>query len=415
MSEPPSPEDVLAGNDPGDDTARRFAYQWAWAAILSCGLYDNTLDIVELFCEHHEDILLKHQDGSFSGWQIKTRDLGSDPWKAADEPILSALVRFARLEKDFPGRFRSYVLATNHTFLTGKKTKYDLPHLLELARLASDESTMQPKLRTLVRKIAGESEADDSTVLAALKKSRTDDSLPKLAHIKQALIHALNEAWPHAADQALDALRNAADALIGECQRASSLDHTQSLPAYMSASPDPGATDVQATIDGKRIDRTRLDHVLGAAAASPSLLVSGAACLPSAGAEGNNPLVRKLAAGGFSGVFINSATDLQAKAEYQAVAWQMRYGETKGLERYEHIRSLVLHDCASAHETAKASTDPFGKAMLKALRESIQGRRERGGATLLDCLDEHLEGYAYSLTNACEVWWVPDPPNQGGA
>lgn len=46
MSEPSSPEHVLACNDPGDDTARRYAYQWAWAAILSCGLYDSTVDIV---------------------------------------------------------------------------------------------------------------------------------------------------------------------------------------------------------------------------------------------------------------------------------------------------------------------------------------------------------------------------------
>lgn len=414
MSASPSPEDVLARNDPGDDTARRYAYQWAWAATLSCGLYDNTLDIVELFCEHHEDILLKYRDGQFVGWQIKTRELGFDVWKATDTPILSSLARFARLEKGFPGHFRGYVLATNHTFLTGKKTKYDLPYLLELARSTADESAMDSKLRTLVRTIAREAEVEESTVLAALKKCRTNDSLPKLDHIKQALIHAINEAWPQAADLAFENLRSVADALVAECQQASSLDHAQSLPAYMSAAPDPVATEINAIVNGKRLDRARIDRVLFSAATSPSLLVGGAAALPVPCPEANSPLVRKLAAGGFSGVLINSAKDLQAKAEYQAIAWQNRYGETKGLERYEHIRSLVLHDCADAHETAKTSTTFFGKAMLDALRELIRRRRREGGASLLDCLDEHIEGYAYSLTNACEVWWVPSPPAQGG-
>jgi hypothetical protein len=75
MAEPtvPAPDTVPATGDPGDDTANRYRYQWTYAAIVCCMLLDDTLDVTEVFCEHHEDVLSKHTDGTFSGLQIKTR------------------------------------------------------------------------------------------------------------------------------------------------------------------------------------------------------------------------------------------------------------------------------------------------------------------------------------------------------
>ena len=69
----PSPEDLLARGDPGDETANRYRFQWTWAAVVCCMLLDGTEDVQEVFCEHHEDVLLKHRDGSFTGHQVKTR------------------------------------------------------------------------------------------------------------------------------------------------------------------------------------------------------------------------------------------------------------------------------------------------------------------------------------------------------
>jgi transcriptional antiterminator Rof (Rho-off) len=40
---------------------------------MCCALLDSTEDVIEVFCEHHEDVVLKRRDGTFSGLQIKTR------------------------------------------------------------------------------------------------------------------------------------------------------------------------------------------------------------------------------------------------------------------------------------------------------------------------------------------------------
>ena len=46
MSGTASPALVLAANDPGDEVARRFRFQWTWAAIACCALLDKTQKII---------------------------------------------------------------------------------------------------------------------------------------------------------------------------------------------------------------------------------------------------------------------------------------------------------------------------------------------------------------------------------
>jgi hypothetical protein len=55
-------ESVLS-TDVGDETSNRFRYQWVLSAIFCCMLLDQSEDVEEVFCEHHEDILLKHTNG----------------------------------------------------------------------------------------------------------------------------------------------------------------------------------------------------------------------------------------------------------------------------------------------------------------------------------------------------------------
>lgn len=124
-------------------------------------------------------------------------------------------------------------------------------------------------------------------------------------------------------------------------------------------------------------------------------------------------LTQKLDAGGFSAVSSTSAADLRDKADYLGVLWNNKYGRDKGLERYGHIRSLVLSDCARAFEDTRVEGQIFGVRMLARLRARFQERR--GGSTqLFECSDEHLEGFAYSLTSECKVHWSNERPWERG-
>jgi len=59
-----NPEYTIS-EDPGDDIQQRYRYQAACAAIISLSLLSGDSEFECLFCEHHEDILIKKVDGKF--------------------------------------------------------------------------------------------------------------------------------------------------------------------------------------------------------------------------------------------------------------------------------------------------------------------------------------------------------------
>lgn len=402
----PSPDDVVSVGDPGDDTAARFVYQWNVAAFLACSLLDETLDVIEVYCEHHEDVLAKHSDGTFTGYQVKTRADHLELWKIEDDAVFGALLRFVRIDSLFPGLLRKFVLASNHPFLGTS-----LPALLIDAK-DSSSSEADGKLHKLLTKLAKSSSVPIECCLKTLKKCSCDDSWPKMHHAKKVLADEIGRLWPAAANATPSQLAEVAAELVAECSRASSLDHLQTTPAYLSLHADAADESLKRTIDGKRIGRARLEGVLSRLGATNSLLVSSEHLHVPAGAD-TSILEQKLEAGGLSAVSINSATDLRDKADYKSLEWMSQFGEVEGLRRHSHIRSVVLADSADAHDTAKSQTnsEKFGAAMKQELRKRFRQRRISGGAaSLFDCLDEHLEGHAYSLTNECKVWWSDPVP-----
>jgi hypothetical protein len=81
------PDETVDRSDPGDDVLRRFRYQAGRAALLALLTLDDTSGVVEVFCEHHEDVLLRRVDGRFDAEQVKTRADGTSPFKSGDEPF----------------------------------------------------------------------------------------------------------------------------------------------------------------------------------------------------------------------------------------------------------------------------------------------------------------------------------------
>lgn len=399
----PSPEEVLAQNDPGDETANRYRFQWTWAAVVCCMLLDETEDVEEVFCEHHEDVLLKHRDGSFTGHQVKTRGDDQPPWKAGDEPVRAACVRFAKLEGEFPGRFRHFCFLTNHQLHVARNGQ-DLAHVLKLITDAPTLADLPRNVASWLRRIARGAEVSEAVAFAAISKMTAKADLPKLRDAAIRLIDTLAQCWSPADDCSHDAVRRAAQALIDECGRASSLDHQQLLPAYVVAAVDPDAEEMIARIDGKRMTVARIEAVLEHGRDSTASLDGDPEVCVRPGEGSTELLHTKLDTGGFSAVSRNSAEDLRDKADYLGIRWTKKYGDTKGLARYSHVRSIVLSDAGRSFDASQTDVDPFGPAMREDLRRRFQERRT-SGAQLYDCADDHLEGVAFSLTAQCKIVW----------
>lgn len=404
MPEEPSasPEGTLALNDPGDETADRFRFQYTWAAVVCCMLLDATEDVIEVFCEHHEDVLIKHGDGTFTGHQVKTRADDQPPWKTSDEAIRSACARFAKLESDFPGRFRSFAFLTNHPLHSGT-TGQSLIHVLQLVKGAATIGDLPTAVASWVKRIALEADVDDSVAFAAMKKTEARSNLPKLRDATMRLMTTLAQCWAPAEQCSNGALERASRALIDECGRASSRDNEHLLPAYVIATATPEEA-IANRVNGKRMTITRLREVLEQGRDSPATLVGDPSSFVHPGEGSTELLNRKLDAGGFSATSRHSAGDLRDKADYLGIRWINQHGDSAGLARYDHVRSVVLTEASRAFEATQTAGDGFGPAMRENLRCRLEQRRVEG-AQLYDASVDHLEGIAFSLTAQCKVAW----------
>lgn len=397
-----SPDSQPSQGDPGDETGRRFRFQYAYAAIVCCMLLDSTQGVIEVFCEHHEDVLLKHENDSFTGVQVKTRASDQPVWKTGDVQVISAFARFAWLERLFPGRFRRFAFLTNHPLHVAANAQ-SIGYVLSTVASAETHSDLPRPVRSWVKKLATASESEEAVVFSALKRCRADDALPKLADCIVRLVDTLVLSWRSAEACSYLAVRQAAQALVDECGRAASLEHEQLLPGYLAASND-SSYELRARIDGKRMTETRVLRVLEAGRDAKAVLAGASETQPHPGEGSIEILAKKLDAGGFSAVSRNSAQNLRDKADYLAISWLSKYGRAKGLERYDHIRTVTLSDAARAFEATKSESSDFGPAMREDLRARFIDRR-RQGDQLYDCSDDHLEGFTYTLTAACKVQW----------
>ena len=193
--------------------------------------------------------------------------------------------------------------------------------------------------------------------------------LPKLRDAAIRLIDTIAQCWPAAGDCSHDAVRRAAQSLVDECGRASSLDHQQLLPAYVIAAVDTDAEAQTARIEGKRMTSARVRAVLEQGRDSTAILIGTPSLTPQPGQGSTDLLRRKLDAGGFSAVSQNSAEDLRDKADYLGIKWTKQHGDVKGLARYEHVCSLVLSDAGRAFDASWTEEDRFGPAMREELYE----------------------------------------------
>lgn len=402
-----TPDQTLSKNDPGDETARRFRFQYAWTAIVCCALLDDTNDIVEVFCEHHEDILLKHKDGSFAGQQVKTRESDQPPWKASEDAVRGSLARFVELEASFPGQFRAFRFVTNHPLYAAKNAQ-SLGHVLHEIKCAETVESLSSAVKKLLSRVAADAGATEVTALQALKKCTAHDGLPKMQDANMRLIDSLVGIWTGAEDCSYAMVAEAATSLVDHCARAASLDHQQALPGYMGAVSQPEA-DLAARIDGKRLTKVKVHAVLSQGIQPVAALIGKPGKQPKLGQGSAELLLKKLDAGGFSAVSCNSAADLRDKSDYLALKWTQKFGHDKGLARYDHIRSIALSEAARAFEATRVDDGHFGPAMRNELAERFQARRVQGGQ-LYDCSNDHLEGFTYALTAECQVQWSIDRP-----
>jgi tetratricopeptide (TPR) repeat protein len=252
MQQPITPETILSSNDPGDDMQRRLRYQASYAASLALSLLADDCEFDCLFCEHHEDILVKRKDGKFIGVQVKTQ-ASNEPFKANDEPVIKALKRFIELESQFPESFSSYLLATNCGFGRKNKSNNNLPYLLEVAQSTDPNAvSLNSQLSSFIKKICETTNYQTSLVIKVFSKISLPKNLPHLDNAKLYLIEELSK-LPGIRETDYEKLKKAADLLVYKMFGAASLEFSFPQPLYFSLLRNSEDQEVKTIIEGKRI------------------------------------------------------------------------------------------------------------------------------------------------------------------
>ena len=402
------PDQVVSSNDPGDETGHRYRYQWTYSAILACSLLDDTRDFLEVFCEQHEDTLIKHVSGLFTGVQVKTRASTQPAWTTQDEQFIKSCVRFVQLDIKFQDFFIQFLFLTNHIFQQNNKNGKNIVYVLDDISHSRTYYELKKTSKTFVDKIAGIANVPSESAFITLQKTKAEDSLPKLNDIDLKLVASLTHTWAESNECSYAVVQTAAKCLINYCMEASTLVSESDSFSYLSGI-EAKEEMAKRRIEGKRITKEKLLDLLNSSMNAPLLLAGDQNCFEGFYAGNDDLLCKKLDAGGFSAVSRNSALNLRDKAEYLGIVWSKKYGEEKGIDKYDHIQTLVLSDAASAFEETKNSDKKFGKEMLDSLRKNFRKRRE-DHSTLCECSQEHLEGFAYSLTARCKVQWSNETP-----
>jgi hypothetical protein len=400
--------DTSLSNDIGDEITNRFRYQWFISAITCCMLLDQSEDIQEVFCEHHEDILIKHLNGLFTGIQIKTRESDQPLWKASDESVINAFTKFVSLDNKYKNQFQSFIFITNHplhSLLNGQNISF----LLCKIRNTLDFASLDSIAKTFVKKISKKTLISEEHTFFSLKKVSISHDFPKLRDASLRLIETIVSVWDKANGVSYDGIKRASSNLIDACFRASSLASQDLLPAYLPISSIGVKKEIKERITGKLFNKQRVYDILLQGLDETIPLSCDPMFLEDIRTDNTELLRKKLSAGGFSAVSTIYAEDLRDTADYAGMRLIQKYGYKHGLEKYHELRLKVQGDAAKQFEKNKKDNELFGLNMLLSLRDNIKNRFA-SGEQFYGFSIEHLEGLAYSLTSQCKIMWSIDRP-----
>lgn len=401
------PDEVLDSIDVGDEVALRYRYQHTYAAICSLRLVDHTSDTI--LCENHEDFIIKHADGSFTAVQVKTRDLSGDPLKANDAQVVKALQKFCKLDKNFPGDFRSFDFSTNFDFWTQKDDHKNLPALVEKCqrREKIDRLRKDNPLRIFATSIVKGSDLSLNDVCSTMKKVHLNARRETVASIKAALIDEVGQS-EFAEDYTYQKTVLFADRLTSLAYLASSKGIKGSREsAYVPGSSFDAAIR-QLLLDGKSItynDTQNLVNEFSQPVLAP-LQIDG--LLPVDDLPKDLAvMIQKLAFGEMQKVRIDHLSDLVRSFQHLQASWARKYSPEKAKLLTESVLAHVLHDCVEAEASVSDETQPFAREKYDFLKVSLNERLKTHPTTVPECTVEHLIGAAGILTEQCKVWWSP--------
>jgi hypothetical protein len=401
MSQQLTPDNQLS-KDPGDDTQRRFRYQAAYAAVMSLSLLDEDSGVSLIYCEHHEDVLVKRKDNTFIGIQVKTRASGKSPFKANDEEVVNSIKRFVEHEIKFNNScFSRYNLVANCGFWYDRKDGSNFKYILELAKNDDRQNaTLDKFIKNILTLLPLSSQ---EIIINVLQKTDLVTS-PGLDDIESHLLNLLTKI-PNLKESKVEYVTDITKRLIDKCLNAASLVHNSPKIGYFPILDNPQDEKLKLIIKEKQITKESILNLIKEITedVDKSLLLASSSL--SQMPKGIKKLIIKMEHGGLSKENIELAGDHKTSAEFQLVLWEKKHGFSKADSHYQHVKTIVRTQCQEAYDVTISDEELFGLKMLNEVRERLKIIHKEDKSSLFNLRYEHLFGICSILTEECKIWW----------
>lgn len=389
--------------DPGDEVIRKFRYQFGYGAILAIRMVAGDEQMVAIWCEQHEDLLVELKNGHFAAYQIKTKRTENGAWKTNEQAFEKSIKRFIQLDKDFPSLIDSFHFVSNtECFDTdGDTEKAKSPvKLLQAVRAATHWTDLAGEERKCFDALTTELGVNPAALFQVLQrlelvKGPTEDAFED--EICQTHLPTLDQCTQMNAAT----LSRVCGALIARVFEASSL---------LAQDPSRNWVDV---VKGTETDPYLLakklvsDHFIAVVqeAGDPAFkYLPEFATLNLGTADANmSKLEKKFRRGGLGQ--LQSEVMRRRALSAERVMLEFAGRPDDGKQRIADLESVVLGECADAEVRARGATTTWGPSMYLDVQERLRRKAQEDPASVYRQDGDMLIGVAGLLTTACQVWW----------
>ena len=410
LNAPNSPRDPATTpdtDDPGDSTQQNFRYQHAFGVILMAQASAGTRDYVAIWCEHHEDFLGERLNGTFDGFQIKTRRPETGTWRMNTDDVVRSVGRFVDLLREFGDKIGGFYFVTN--------TEFD-----RCGETAGDDKRRGRRPEAFLRHVKGCAAHSD---IAAPYKAAFDElragcgclAIELFAVLKRmdlvlgpgrdsfhaVVAHEHLTTVPGCGELTRDELDGWRDRLIAEVYKASSLAVTDPI---RHLDPLIGGLAVAPAMSGKKLTVATLMVRPPPGTCTKPFRFTAPPKLQLGSASNPSVLKAKLNRGGIGDQF-EYLSERERDTELYLMEEATKAPESSP-ELLRRLEQVVLGECSEAHLTSRTDDEkPFGRPMMVSVLDRLKtvavGDGQRVGYQSYDC----LVGMVGLLTSDCRVWW----------
>lgn len=402
-----SPAKVLDKNDPGDDVIARFKYQFCNVAIYGLRMIVEPNTVKSIICENFEDLILERWDGKFDAVQVKTKDRHLPKLKLTDEPVENSLIRFIRLNSQFPKKFQTFRFVTNHEMWVDKQNGSNTIWVLsELQKAPKIKGLCKTSLKRLaVERLIEKSGCSVEAVIDTMCLTTCVERREDVRTIERAVSDAVVEC-DECKNLPYEIVLKLADDLISAAFHASAKGRN-TLVAKLYA-PDANFEEVfnQQSLNGKKIDAQFVESIIQSwlKLGDEPLVIEGISSLEGL-PKGLSKMVQKMAKGGVEAVRIKHMTDLVRSFEALKVKWALKYDGPTAKAMVSDLLGRTLTECVEAQVSASKKGSPYGSNQYARMKTLLESKHKNEFDTMYGCRTDHLIGAAGVLTEDCKVWW----------